>query len=256
MEDLFKGFSFENGEFVPMTDKEKDDWDTWRNKKKGNLNEIDGIDCSICNNKGVICDWRHGNYNMCSCMSRRIAYNRIRASGLDLNLNFGSYSANYEWQIRIKNEAKSFAQNPIGWFFIGGQSGSGKTHICNATCIELMKTIPVKYLTWRLDASRLKMLMKEEDYFSKLQEILDAECLYIDDLFKGTITEADLNLAFVILDYRGRYKKPTIISSEKTINEIWEKDAALGGRINELCRYGGRYPLTIEGEDKNQRARM
>lgn len=239
--------------FVPFTEKEIDEWDAFRNKIKGHLNEQDGIDCPLCNNKGHY--FKHDTYYMCDCLKRRVAIQKIKSSGLDLTKTFDNYNTTYDWQIRIKNDALAYAKNPIGWFFIGGQSGSGKTHICNAICIELMKTRNIKYLTWRLGSQRLKMQMKEEDYFEKLDDILNAEYLYIDDLFKGGITDADLSLAWTILDWRASHRLPTIISSEKTSDEIWNKDQSLGGRIEEMCDYGKWYPFNLVGEDKNQRRR-
>ena len=68
-----------------------------------------------------------------------------------------------------------------------------------------------------------------------------AEVLYIDDLFKTeqgkNPTTADINVAFEILNYR--YRNPqliTLISSEKTIQELVRIDEAVGSRIFEMSR--------------------
>ena len=67
------------------------------------------------------------------------------------------------------------------------------------------------------------------------------EVLYIDDLFKTeqgrNPTTADVNIAFEILNYR--YRNPeliTIISSERTIQDIVKIDEAVGSRIFEKSR--------------------
>ena len=61
--------------------------------------------------------------------------------------------------------------------------------------------------------------------------------LYIDDLFKGNVTGADLNLAFQLINARYNDRKLiTILSSELTLSEIIEQDEALGGRIYERAR--------------------
>ena len=77
--------------------------------------------------------------------------------------------------------------------------------------------------------------------------------LYIDDLFKQSIiSDADVKLAFEIIDYRARNNLTTVISSELNVNELIEIDEALGGRIIQLTR-GNRY---IIAKDRNKNYRL
>lgn len=70
--------------------------------------------------------------------------------------------------------------------------------------------------------------------------------LYIDDLFKGKITEADINLVFEILNYRYNNNFKTIISSEYMLTELLKIDEAISSRILEKSR---GYHLDIKREN-------
>ena len=79
--------------------------------------------------------------------------------------------------------------------------------------------------------------------------------MYIDDLFKtkqgASVTAADINIAFEILNYRYINDMLTIISSEKTLREILDIDEAVGSRIYEMAQ---GYILNISADPaKNYR---
>ena len=141
-----------------------------------------------------------------------------------------------------------FAKNPDGWFFLGGQSGAGKTHLCTAICREfLLSGKRVIYMLWRDEVVKLKAMVNESDEYRDLvDKYKQADVLYIDDLFKTgrgqdnmvqKPTAADVNVAFEIINYR--YNNPgkiTIISSECTEDELLDIDEAIGGRIYERAK--------------------
>lgn len=81
------------------------------------------------------------------------------------------------------------------------------------------------------------MVNSGEDFQKALNKLYNVPVLYIDDFLKGTISDADINIAGLIID--GRYRNPngkTVISTELPINIIVEKDEALGGRIIEMSK--------------------
>ena len=224
------------------------------NRKEGNENELDGYDCPICKNKGVI--YRVGEYlggykeiaGDCKCKPIRSSIMRMKRSGLEDVIKkyaFEKFEAAEPWQKAVKEKAMEFAQNADGWFFIGGQSGCGKTHICTAICrAKLLDGNEVYYMKWRDDISKLKaMALDAEEREKMLDKIKNTKVLYIDDLFKtgqnpdGTAprpTSADINLAFEIINHR--YCKRdliTIISSEMEMADLIDIDEATGGRICE-----------------------
>lgn len=241
--------------------KTPEEWEKARadsfNTSVGTLNEEDGYDCKKCHNKGWIMSavqLDNGTWSTesrhCKCMKVRTAIKRMQKSGLKniiKDYTFPKFEAAEAWQQTIKEAAMQYAKHPEGWFFIGGQSGAGKTHICTAICREfLMEGKEVKYMLWRDEIVKLKNAVTDPEYESLVEKYKRVEVLYIDDLFKtGTAadgtrqrpTGADINVAFEILNFR--YNDPkllTIISSECTIDSIIDIDEATGGRIFEKAK--------------------
>lgn len=205
--------------------------------------ELTGYDCPDCLNKGYIAKLANGSEVMaeCRCMKIRDTLRRIRESGLERQLKtctFKSFETEYEWQRHIKNAAADFADSDSTGFFIGGQSGCGKTHICTAIIGRMIKHgHPARYFVWREESTILKALINDREYSEKLNEFKKADVLYIDDLFKqDTITDADKRLAFELIDYRLRQKLCTVISTELDEAALIKCDEALAGRIFQLCR--------------------
>lgn len=231
-----------------------DDW----NNTVGHRNEEDGYNCPICKNKGTIAKLlENGNgtyshcFTDCKCVETRNSIMRMKRSGLkDIikDYTFDKFIASENWQKAIKEAAMDYAKNPEGWFFIGGQSGSGKTHLCTAICREfLLSGKKVIYMLWRDEVVRLKAIVNDADEYRELiDKYKTADVLYIDDMFKTgkapdgsalKITGGDVNVAFEIINYR--YNNPsllTIISSELSEDDLLEIDEATGGRIYERSK--------------------
>lgn len=227
------------------------------NTTPGKLNETDGYNCPLCLNRGYFMKLVDANNTFyetaydCNCMTVRRSILRMKKSGLQdviRDCTFDKWETREEWQQNLKTTAMEYANNPQGWFFIGGQPGSGKTRICTTICRELLLSgKELFYMQWRDESGNLKKPADDPEERKKrdkrLDELKTAEVLYIDDLFKcgkkqdGTAqrpTPADINLAFEIINYR--YNKPdslTIISSELTPLEMIEIDEATGSRISE-----------------------
>lgn len=228
------------------------------NASSGSLNEQDEYNCAICHNKGLIMKAYQQESGLwstacreCKCMDVRRSIKKMNRSGLKniiRDYTFSKFAVVDPWQQTLKEAAEAYAQNPEGWFFIGGQSGAGKTHLCTAICREfLLAGTSVKYMLWRDDIVKLKNALGEPaQYDALMTEYKTVEVLYIDDLFKTgkgadgakqRPTSADINIAFEILNFR--YNNPkllTIISSECTINDILDIDEATGGRIFEKAK--------------------
>lgn len=226
------------------------------NSAIGNKDAEDGYNCNICHNKGLTM-WAYQDGEIwktttahCKCMNVRSTIRKMNRSGLkDIirDYTFDKFHATEPWQQTIKEAAKAYAENPEGWFFIGGQSGAGKTHLCTAICREfLLAGKSVKYMLWRDEIVKLKARVNDPDYNDMIDQYKKAEVLYIDDLFKtGKAVDgskqkpsgADVNIAFEILNFR--YNNPklyTVLSSESTIDDILDIDEATGGRIFEKAK--------------------
>lgn len=239
------------------------------NSMLGHLNERDGFDCPKCLNKGhVIYLNEKGDevFRDCECMSKRLTIVKMQKSGLKNIISeytFDKFIAEEDWQKAIKQQAINFvSEYKSSWFFLGGQPGAGKTHLCTAICRELLlKDINVKYMLWKEDSTAIKGAITDyEKYHSLIDPLKRTEVLYIDDFFKpisdkGVIlppTAADINLAFELLDYRKNAKLTTIISSERLVKDIVDIDEATGSRIVEMA--SRMYRLGISKDrNKNQR---
>lgn len=241
------------------------------NNAAGNLNEYDGYNCDICKNKGYYTKPQlyMNSYNqvqvMCRCDTIRKTIRALNRSGLaDVvhDYTFDKYIVTEEWQQIVIDKAKAYLNDfENHWFYFGGTTGSGKTHICTAIAVKLLKQgKEVKYMLWRDEASRLKAMVNDAEYESIIKAYKTVDVLYIDDLFKTGKTEfqskqrptqADINLAFEILNSRAIQKKITIISSESTLADLIDIDEAIGGRIKQKC---GDYCINIAPDrSKNYR---
>lgn len=242
------------------------------NATKGNLDEKDGYDCPKCLNRGYSLVTKENGviYDevmvVCKCKSIRKALERLNDSGLKnvvSDYRFDNYAVEFDWQKKMLDTAKSFVDNNDGkWFFIGGQSGIGKSHLCTAISISLLKKgNDVKYMLWQDEVSELKWTLNNSPNSTQLETYKNVDVLYIDDLFKtgrenGGVqkpTLADIKIAFEILNTRIAKQKVTIISTECTLPELIEIDEAIAGRIKQLC--GNEYCLSI-GKDRTKNYRL
>lgn len=227
------------------------------NNSSGALDKVDGYNCEKCKNRGDFAEMRFTNgdwyeiHPECECKKIRRTILRLMKSGLKNILKdytFAKYESAEPWQQQIKNMAIEYTKNPENaWFFIGGQSGCGKTHICTAIAGHFLKSgKSVRYMLWRDDVNRIKGSITEADKYNELMRTFkESEVLYIDDLFKngkgsdGKVqppTASDIQTAFEILNYRANNKNLiTIISSERRIYDLIDIDEAVGGRISEMA---------------------
>lgn len=208
----------------------------------------------------------------CACRLAREAEQRLAASGLAefvKKQTFDAFETRTETQARIKRTAERYlaallapgiGDNPRRpWLYIGGNPGSGKTHICTAVCGELLRhNIGVKYMQWLSEARKLKAGINDENFEDQVADYISVSILYIDDLLKQkytenpTFSEADIKIAFTILNARYLMNKPTIISSEwDLLVHLLPADEGVFSRVYERCK---GYIVTIgRGLENNYR---
>lgn len=215
------------------------------NDEIGNLNDLDGIDCPICKNKGyILVDDDNGvtqSFVRCKCMHHRKVKHLAMKSGLGslLEHRVKNYKTHNQWQKDIRQKAICYVTGESNdWFCMLGQSGAGKTHICSAICNAFMEMYKdVRYLVWNDFATFYKENMKNVVSKDLMREYQQVEVLYIDDLFKGADTEYDVkNIAFDLINYRYNNRLKTIISSERSFKQLCELDEAIAYRIAEMCQ--------------------
>lgn len=214
------------------------------------LNDTPGYlkyyECDVCKNKGAVFEVAEDGTvsgRACRCMKKRRSLQRIAQSGLQDTMTrytMQAFQADNKQTSAIKQAAMRYIIEQKGWFFICGRPGSGKTHICTAICSELLTKHDreLRYMLWREAAPRLKALVNDRElYEEQISNLKSVDVLYIDDFLKGNVTDADVNLAFELLNARyNAANKLTIISTEKTIEAIINIDEAVGSRIYERAK--------------------
>lgn len=146
---------------------------------------------------------------------------------------FDTFVADEPWQKKAKDICERFAAYPEGWLLLSGPTGCGKTHLCTAVVGTLIKKrIPVRYMLYRDEMSRLKYADKD-DRNNMMRTFKTAKALYIDDLFKRGASEAELRIMIELLDFRYRDNLMTIVSTEMSSDELINLDEAIAGRIIE-----------------------
>lgn len=191
----------------------------------------------------------------CKCLGRIQSEEYLKRSGMNELMKFrvNDYKVEKPYQKAIKQKATDYiTSDSRDWFVMLGQSGVGKTHICSAIAKTLIdKGLRAKYITWDDFTEAINKERYEDGNLRALNEYQTLPLLYIDDFFKGRITENDLTIAYRVLNFRYNNGLTTIISSEYTLNEMAKIDSAIAGRIKQHAK---GYLIEIEKDnDKNYR---
>lgn len=204
-----------------------------------------------------------GTAKECKCRQIRIAENKLKVSGVSeefRNMRFENYKyENSVETMKAFSTAKSYSRNfeeirvaRRNSIMLMGQVGSGKTHLGMAIANNLLDAgIGVIYMPYRSSITILKQsITDEENYQREITSYKGAQVLLIDDLFKGRITESDVNIMYEIVDYRYFKNLPMIITTEKTIDQLIDIDEAIGSRLYEMSKNN---LVTLEGKKLNYR---
>lgn len=210
--------------------------------------------CPICKDRGYFLYQIDGKGQdtmfRCECAEKRLAVDRMRRCGIleeDRNKTLNDFDTfgekplvfakkTVEKYMEQFGELKDTRTNSL---LLMGRSGSGKTmlgiiasmHIINNHSTGLM------YVSYRNMITNLKQnVMDEYAYNMEMGKLINTPVLFIDDLFKGKITESDINIMYEIVNTRYLQRKPLIISTECDINKLLDIDEAIGSRIVEMSK--------------------
>ncbi len=219
--------------------------------------ELYSLDCPVCNNKGTVAfvDGDVISHRECECMGQRYFIGRIKTSGLEhlaQRYKFKKFTVSDTFQQDMLSIAYEYAQSDTtDWLFFGGQCGCGKSHLCVAAAMKILKRgKTVRYFVWDdmyTDISLHTSISAADEREKMLRTIREAEVLYIDDfLCQKEPKEAEIKLASEILKHRYNKDLRTIISSEKTLSELYSVTRGIAGRISEKC---GKYKFSIEHDE-------
>jgi len=138
----------------------------------------------------------------------------------------GSYTQNVVSSLRLAKEAAQFyADNPVGWIIFAGTVGCGKTHLAVAICNERLEQFghQVIFVTAPdlLDFLRMTFDPRGEatydDYFERIRNV---SLLLLDDLGVENPSAWAKEKLFQLLNYRHVNKLPTIITTNKSLDEF------------------------------------
>ncbi|WP_049752089.1 ATP-binding protein [Carboxydothermus hydrogenoformans] len=143
------------------------------------------------------------------------------------------------------------------WLVFLGEPGAGKTHLSMAVANWLLaRGIPTLYFQHVEGLGELKDLLRkqgEEGIAAKLEQMKKVELLIWDDLFWGKEQprEFELEITFEVLNYRYLNLKPTIISSNRTPQQLLKIDnGTIGSRIVER---GKGHMVVVQDHEANYR---
>jgi len=221
--------------------------------------------CQLCNDTGIEQIEQINSapiMRICKCQKSEIIKEQWINAGFNImaaDKSFSNFKIDNNATHRMKKVAIDYVKdfeciqfennNSIAFL---GQPGSGKTHICMAICLELIKKdIYPKYFPYREEIINLKQnILNETEYQEKLNKYKKCTILFIDDLFKGGANSSDIRIMFEILNYRYLNRLPVIISSEMLSSKLIETDEAIGSRIIEMCK---DRTLDLYGSELNRR---
>ena len=186
----------------------------------------------------------------CNCKEQVDIYDAQTKSEMGelLKLRLEDYKADVPLTKMLKETAEKYLKDPNKmWFTILGKTGTTKTTI--GSCIMnamIDKGYQGLLLRWNDYSRRTKSKIMDDQYEDIFYHYADAQVLLIDDLIKGSRTEADIQQMYDLVDYRYRNGKITIITSEYSLKELAAIDQATTRRIKERS---GAYLIDIpEGE--------
>lgn len=224
-----------------------------------------GYDCPVCRNKGVVykLDGLREVAQMCKCVPVRESIRRMKRSGLYDKLQsktFDAFRTDEAWQQALLDAAKQFAEtHDRPGFFIGGQPGCGKTHLCTAICASLLRQgFDVQYFVWETYVKDILSRSGNSDRDERerlLHPLYRADAVYLDDfLRKENPTQAERSVAFDVVNRRYADGRITVVSSENVMARLMATDPAIASRIKEMC--GDAYCLNVAADSgKNYRMR-
>lgn len=217
-------------------------------------------DCPICNNRrGFMKVDSTGEliFSPCACRSIINSFSTMESAGISPDFlsrcRWEDWESPVSWQKKALQIARDYVEaierGEPSWFMMAGKPGSGKTQLCTTVFMELLKRGKSgKFVSWKAFSREAKGNTNDGLEFRKLVDpIKKTSILYIDDFWKGGVSPGDVHLAFEIINARYASRKPTILSSELTIDTIMRGDEAIASRLYEMV--GGYYVDTSRADN-------
>lgn len=180
----------------------------------------------------------------CDCAQGQEIETITKSSGFTesmLEKTVKSYKTEFDMQKEAKTNVINYLKDfndtkkiDKGFMFMG-QSGAGKTHLASAICSHFIKNgITTRLMSYAKDIYGLKFNQGDEGYNKILDSFLNPKVILIDDLFQGEPTKSEISIIWKIIDERIKHNKVTIVTTEKTFEELSDISGSLTGRLIEM----------------------
>lgn len=232
-------------------------WEQHKEKLKNEYNHPENSPCPTCRGTGHVMEtwssdeWPQGLLTLCPTCGHRVEMESEarRAGGAP---RFGDYLDNTPWQRSLHLSAGTFAKHPSGIFYIGGQTATGKSHLCSKIYYHLLEngSSGLNYQEWRTFARRS----------IRNDTLIDAakgcNILWLDGFLdvvsgRGTPSDSDLAKALEVINARCTQGKITIISSCWTPERLEDIAPPIASRIHQWSG-NGCYFLTVPDGKENR----
>lgn len=232
-------------------------WKQLNDHRRQQYNHPEGSTCPVCNGSGHVmtiwsdAEYYHGLLTICpECGNVHLKEEDARRAGNAPR--YGDYIDVCDWQRILHRKAGEFAQHPAGVFYIGGQTATGKSHLCSKIYYHIMAngSTGLNYEPWKSFARR-----SSKDW-QLIETAKGCNILWIDGFLdavsrRGTPTAAELDRALEIIDARCNAGKITIISSCWTPERLDDIAPQIASRI-EQASGDGRYFLAVPDGRENR----
>lgn len=232
-------------------------WKQLNDHRRQQYNHPEGSTCPVCNGSGHVmtiwsdAEYYHGLLTICpECGNVHLKEEDARRAGNAPR--YGDYIDVCDWQRILHRKAGEFAQHPAGVFYIGGQTATGKSHLCSKIYYHIMAngSTGLNYESWKSFARR-----SSKDW-QLIETAKGCNILWIDGFLdavsrRGTPTAAELDRALEIIDARCNAGKITIISSCWTPERLDDIAPQIASRV-EQASGDGRYFLAVPDGRENR----
>jgi len=232
-------------------------WQQLNEQRMQEFNHPEGSVCPVCNGSGhVMTVWSdaehyHGLLTICpECGSNRIRDDAAKQAGNAPR--YGDYIDLNEWQRSLHLKACAFDQHPEGVFYIGGQTATGKSHLCSKIYYHLVGngSSGLSYQPWKSFSRR-----SSKDW-QLIETAKGCNVLWMDSFLdvvssRGTPTATDLDRALEVIDARCSSGKITILSSCWTPQRLEDIAPPIASRIQQASG-NGQYFLAVPDGRENR----
>lgn len=212
------------------------------------MNTASGL-CQICKGTGYLrADVPYGHPQFgkpIACACKQAEWAERRKQQLAAMSNLQAYKDkdfdSYKWRMpgvqEAYSKARAFAQNPMGWLFLVGPNGCGKTHLAAAVANQcLLQEMAVLFVTAPdlLDHLRATFAPTSPVAYDELfWRVREAELLVIDDLGAEQSSSWASEKLYQLINHRYNLRLPTVITANE--DGLKALDARICSRLTDTA---------------------